>query len=99
MPTYPQIFAGRRLTPSLLTSMLPVQLWKNANTDRASTTTLADDPDLTTVLEANATYRVTFYLHYAAIDLARFKTAWTVPSGSARAKPKRSGSTPARAGI
>lgn len=82
MPTYPQILAGRSIKASTLEQMLPVQLWKTANTDRPSQTTLADDPDLTTVLEANATYRVIFYLHYAALDAARFKTAWTVPSGA-----------------
>ena len=86
MATYPQILPGRRLTAALLTAMQPVQLWKSGNTDRPSTTTLADDPDLTTVLEAGATYRVTFYLHYAALDVARFKTAWTVPSGATGAR-------------
>jgi len=82
MPQYPVIYAGQRITASLLTSSEPPQFWKNSNTDRASTTTVTDDPDLTTTLEANATYRVIFYLHYAATDTARFKTQWTVPSGA-----------------
>ncbi|MFJ8804187.1 hypothetical protein [Streptomyces sp. NPDC102487] len=79
MPTYPKIPAGGRLTSGLLTSMLPIELWKAASTDRSSTTTFADDPDLTTTLAANAVYRVRFCLFYAALDAARFKTMWTVP--------------------
>lgn len=82
MSQYPAIYAGQRITAALLTSMEPFNLWKTANTDRTATTTLADDPDLTVSLDANATYRVIFRLHYAATDATRFKTAWTVPSGT-----------------
>lgn len=82
MSQYPVIYAGQRITATLLTSMEPIQVWKTTNTDRASTTTMTDDPDLTVTLEANATYRAIFYLHYAALDAARFKTQWTVPSGA-----------------
>lgn len=82
MATYPQILAGQRITAGLLTSMQPQQFWKSAHTDRASTTTVADDTDLMATLEANATYRIIFRLHYAAIDAARFKTQWRVPSGA-----------------
>lgn len=55
---------------------------KTANLDRASTTTLADDNELKFTAEASATYLVEFYLFYAAIGAAKFKTAWTVPSGA-----------------
>lgn len=73
--------AGR--TASAATPLgIPKYAWKAANLDRASTTTLTDDPDLTMQLDANATYRVEMFLHFAAIDLARFRTAWTVPSGA-----------------
>ncbi|MET7514078.1 hypothetical protein ABZS88_11460 [Streptomyces sp. NPDC005480] len=82
MPRYPSILAGQRINGALLASMLPDVYWKTANLDRASTTTFADDPDLAAPLEAGATYHVTVYLHYAAIDLARFKTMWNVPSGA-----------------
>lgn len=82
MSQYPVIYAGQKITGALLTSMETIDVWKTANTDRAATTTLADDPDLTVTLEANATYRVIFRLFYAALDVARFKTAWTVPSGT-----------------
>ncbi|TGZ14755.1 hypothetical protein DV517_62380 [Streptomyces sp. S816] len=82
MATFPTIYAGQRITSALLTSMLPIAAFKAANTDRTATTTLADDPDLSVQIAANATYRVVFYLHYAATNVARFKTAWTVPSGT-----------------
>jgi hypothetical protein len=82
MAQYPTIPAGTRITSGLLMSMLPQTMWKTVNTDRAAATTFADDPDLTVALEANATYHVCFYLHYAALDLARFKTMWTIPSGA-----------------
>ncbi|MFF0136772.1 hypothetical protein ACFYRN_10025 [Streptomyces sp. NPDC005227] len=82
MPTYPKIPAGARLSSGLLTSMLPTELWKAASTDRTSTTTFADDPDLTTPLAANAVYRVRFVLLYAALDAVRFKTMWTVPANA-----------------
>lgn len=82
MSQFPVIYAGQRITATLLTSMEPINVWKTNNTDRASTTTVTDDPDLTVTLEANATYRAVFYLHYAATDTARFKTQWTVPSGA-----------------
>lgn len=82
MSQYPTILAGQRITSSLLNSMLWVEVWKTANTDRQSTTTFADDPDLTVTLDANATYRVEMFLHFAALDVARFKTSWTVPSGA-----------------
>lgn len=82
MSTYPSITAGQEITSTLLTSMLPDIVYKTANEDRSATTTLADDTELTTTLEASAVYHVTFYLHYAALDAAKIKTAWTVPSGA-----------------
>lgn len=60
----------------------PLFKYKAAHTDRPSTTTLTDDPDLTMPLDANAVYVVEFHLHYAATDTARFRTAWTVPASA-----------------
>ena len=82
MSRYPTIYAGQRLTGSLLRSMMPDIVTKEANEDRASTTTLTNDTDLVATLEANARYHVTFLIHFAALDAAQFQTAWTVPSGS-----------------
>lgn len=57
-------------------------VYKPANTDRASTTTFADDPDLTVQLEANSTYYVSMFVKYAALSAAAIKTQWTVPTGA-----------------
>lgn len=76
-----------RLAGSGTPLFTPVFRYKAANTDRASTTTFADDPDLTCALDASAVYRVEFWLHFAAIDqvsgspAGRFKTMWNVPAG------------------
>lgn len=82
MARYPTIYAGQRLTGTLLQSMLPDHIVKTANEDRAATTTLTADTDLTTTLEANAVYHVTMFIHFAAVSAAGFQTDWTVPSGA-----------------
>lgn len=67
---------------------VPVHAYKAAHTDRASTTTFTDDPDLHLTLDASSVYRVEFWLQYAAIDLVsttpagRFKTQWAAPAGA-----------------
>lgn len=82
MAQYPIIPAGSRITSGLLMSMLPQVMYKAANTDRSATTAFTDDPDLTVALEANAVYHASFYLHYAGLDAARFKTIWSAPVGA-----------------
>ncbi|MEU2730122.1 hypothetical protein ABZ650_20635 [Streptomyces griseoviridis] len=82
MARYPAIYAGQRVTGTLLQSMITDTYTKNTTQTRASTTTLADDPDLTATLEATATYHVVFYIHYAALDTSQLQTAWTVPAGA-----------------
>lgn len=82
MAQYPTVLAGQRITAALLQSLVPIHVRKVADTTRASTTVLADDPDLTVQLEANAQYRVTMWIHYSALAAAGFQTAWTVPSGA-----------------
>jgi hypothetical protein len=81
MTTYPAIAGGDDITADLLVSMLPMFAVKSSATTRTSTTTLADDPELTLTLAANAKYFVEFFLYYGAINAEKFKTAWTVPSG------------------
>lgn len=63
---YPQVLAGQSLTADLLEAMVPWQAWKTGNTPRASTVTLAADPDLSVPVAANATYEVTGILGYTA---------------------------------
>lgn len=82
MSIYPNFTAGQKLTAALLAAGQSMIVYKTANTDRASTTTLTDDPELTFSLAAGAVYIVEFYLHSAAITGALFTTAWTVPSGA-----------------
>lgn len=82
MATYPTIAAGQRITAALLQSMLPMTAYKAAATDRASTTTMADDPDLTFTLEASAVYIVEFHLYLGSGSTGLPKTQWTVPSGA-----------------
>lgn len=83
MAIYPNYTAGQRLTAANLAAGQFMVVYKSSNTDRASTTTLANDPDLTFTLAANAVYTVEFYLHYAgALTPGEIRTAWTVPSGT-----------------
>lgn len=83
---YPTWLAGQTVTAALLSSMLPLEAYKTGNTDRLSTTTFVDDPDLTFDLEANAVYFVEFFLLMGATTAADIKTSWTVPSGAAGLK-------------
>jgi hypothetical protein len=79
---YPTVYAGQRITGTLLQSMLPEFVHKVTSEDRAATTTLTADSDLQIALEANAVYHVEMYIHYAAASAAGFKTDWSVPSGA-----------------
>lgn len=85
--TNPNVTSGTEITADLLNSMLPMFKYKSGNTDRASTTVFADDPDLTITLEANSVYFVEMYIAYAGLmptttTGGRFKTSWTTPSGA-----------------
>lgn len=79
---YPTILAGRRLTGSLLTSMLPLPAAKTATTARASTTTATADPELQVSVEANAEYVFHAYIRYSGDTAGDLKCAFTGPSGS-----------------
>lgn len=82
MSKYPAPYAGQRITGLLLQSMLPDIIRKGTATDRGATTTLLDDPDLTTTLDANGVFYVEFELWYAASSgSSGIRTAWTVPPG------------------
>jgi len=53
--------------------------YKAAPTDRASTTTLTNDPDLTMTLDPGSTYLIEFHLFVGGAT-GLIKTAWTVPA-------------------
>jgi hypothetical protein len=78
---------GRPLTADTPPWDTPRTIVKTAATTRTSTT-LADDPDLTTPLAALAVYRVEMHLNYGAAYATGtstggfFQTAWTVPAGA-----------------
>ncbi|MGI5325517.1 hypothetical protein [Actinomadura nitritigenes] len=88
MSTYPPISDGQIISVGLLRAITGTEVVKAANTDRASTTTLVDDPELVAYLEPNAVYKVAFSLMVAgrnsvAGDLGgNFKTEWSTPPGS-----------------
>ncbi|MFE8944492.1 hypothetical protein [Streptomyces sp. NPDC007856] len=65
-----------------LYGQLYIEAYKATDWQITNTTTFASDPDLQCTLLPNSTYRVEIALHYAAIDLARLKTQWLVPSGA-----------------
>lgn len=83
---YPTIAAGQRVTASLLTSMLPITVVKQADEQRSSTTTMATDAELTLAVVANATYLFEGYVSYSqnlgASSTAGIKIGWTAPTGA-----------------
>jgi hypothetical protein len=83
MAKYPVIEVGDPWTADLANAMLPDITYKSTTTTRASTTTVADDPDLVTpTLVANGTYVVEFSIRYGCLDATvGFKTTWNVPVG------------------
>ncbi|MDQ0992157.1 hypothetical protein [Streptomyces sp. V3I7] len=82
MSQYPLIQPGRIVNVSLLQSMLPLEAYKPGDTSRNNTVTLADDPDLFLILEAQATYRVEAFIHYSASATEQIQIAWNAPAGS-----------------
>lgn len=86
MPVYPNMLAGLKLTADLFTAYQDDFVFKQVTTTRASTTTLADDPELQYPLEANAVYRIDLLLHVASNTAAAIKTQWTYPTGASGLK-------------
>lgn len=79
MARFPAYAAGMRVTAALLASSQPDIYQKGAATQRPSTTTLADDPDLQLPLGTNGVYLCEFYIKYATVKAAGFQTQWNVP--------------------
>jgi hypothetical protein len=76
--SYPSIAAGQRVTAALLTSMLPQQVVKQANTDKTNAT-FAADPELSMPLAANAVYDIAFDLLAGGIPAGDIQTRWSLP--------------------
>lgn len=60
-------------------SAFPMYKYKTINTDRSSTT-LTSDTDMTVTLPPNSACLIEMHLFYAALDVARFRTGWSVPA-------------------
>jgi len=75
MSRYPEITAGTRLRASILQAMIPQIILKAAHTDRASTTTVTDDPELQITL-AEGVYFVEIFLLLGGNLNGDIKTAW-----------------------
>lgn len=104
---FPAIFAGTTLTASLLSSMLPLYAWKTGDTSRASTTALADDPDLSITISIAGTYEFTGYLNYegdtggssdlkmamSSVGTLRYHITYQGSGGSANVGDTKSGGT------
>lgn len=81
--TYPVFAAGQTLTASALNSTMYTKVIKTAETARASTTTFADDPDLTTAtLAANGVYFIEFIIGASGLLAADIKFDWSVPASA-----------------
>lgn len=78
---WPFYTAGQKATAADLAAAQPLIAYKTASTDRSSTVTFTDDPELTFALAANAVYIVEFFMFYAG-NTGLMQTKWTVPSGS-----------------
>ncbi|WP_377271934.1 hypothetical protein [Peterkaempfera sp. SMS 1(5)a] len=64
MSTYPAWLAGQRITAAKLIASQEQLAYKTTSTPRTSTTTIANDPDLTLAVEANAIYSLEGLLVY-----------------------------------
>lgn len=82
MSQYPSVYAGQRLTATLVASMLPIYAAKTGSTDRTSTTTISADPDLQVALEANAEYEFSFMLRIGGNQTGKIDIQMTTPSGA-----------------
>ena len=79
MSTYPSIAAGQRITSSLLNSMIPNKVVKSVATDRSSTTTVANDPELAGVTLAVGTWEVEMLIFATTVttNTQKLKTQWS----------------------
>lgn len=79
------IAVGRTATAAAALG-IPRIVYKTSPTDRASTTTLADDPDLTMQLPANSVNLVEFHLFVGGPTAGLMLTQWTTPADASGLK-------------
>lgn len=78
---YPQWLAGQDITADRLNSMQPLVARKVVDTARSNTATVANDPELTFTLAANATYVMDGWIKYSADSSGDINIDWVGPSG------------------
>ncbi|MFB7867003.1 hypothetical protein [Streptomyces sp. NPDC056069] len=83
---YPVPLAGQIITPSLLTSLMPLDAIKTTDESRASSATMANDAELSIAVAANAKYQLTGYVIYsqnlAASATTGIKIGWSGPTSA-----------------
>src|SRR4051812_23652756 len=77
-PVYPVIGVGDLVTADLLTSMLPGTVVKLVQTSRNTTTSLAADPDLSSITLGVGSWEVELILQWSQNTTAtqKIKTQW-----------------------
>lgn len=80
--TYPVPLAGQRITASLLTSMLPLQVVKAAAETVNNSGTYQNDNELVLPVSASATYLLDMFLIYQSANAADITMQWSVPAGA-----------------
>lgn len=98
MARYPQLFAGQRLTASLLNSMVPIVVTKAATNSITSNATLTLDPELSGIALSVGTWSIEVILLASAASnsatIGNLKVAWSF-SGALANSPVRITSGPA----
>ena len=79
---YPPLYAGERITASLLQGMIPQFVVSPADTTRAVTTNISADPYLSFSVTAGGLYLVEFDVLFGGVTAAGISTTWTVPAGT-----------------
>lgn len=79
-------WAAGRIASAAVPIGVARHVYKTSPTDRASTTTLADDPDLTMVLPANSVNLVEFNLFVGGPSNGLMVTQWTTPGDASGLK-------------
>lgn len=83
MATYPVLYAGTKITSTLLQSMVPQNARKTADENVNNSAVLQNDDALFLPGVANAAYQIEMCVIASSNDTPDFKCGFTVPSGAA----------------
>lgn len=79
---YPPLASGQRFTAALASAIGRQFVIKPGTTNRISTTTPTDDPDLVFAMPASTSWFIEMRIIVAGDSTADFRTAWSVPAGA-----------------